>query len=99
VRIEVLPGLSALQAAAARLGAPLGHDFAAVSLSDLLTPWPLIERRLEAAAAADFVVALYNPRSERRLMQLQAARAIFLAHRAPGRRSRSRAILAAPAKR
>jgi cobalt-precorrin 5A hydrolase/precorrin-3B C17-methyltransferase len=77
-----VPGISALQAAASRLGAPLGHDFCAVSLSDLLTPWPVIERRLAAAAAGDFVLALYNPRSERRQSQLVAARDILLAHRA-----------------
>lgn len=81
VALSVVPGLSALQAAAARAGAPLGHDFAAISLSDLMTPWPVIERRLEAAAAADFVTALYNPRSERRRHQLDAAKAIFLKHR------------------
>jgi cobalt-precorrin 5A hydrolase/precorrin-3B C17-methyltransferase len=75
--------VSALQAAAARLGAPLGHDFCAISLSDLLTPWSVIERRLRAAAEGDFVVALYNPRSERRQAQLVAARDILLAHRAP----------------
>jgi precorrin-3B methylase len=55
-----IPGVSAMQVAAARLGAPLGHDFCAISLSDLLTPWPVIEQRLGAAAAGDFVVALYN---------------------------------------
>jgi cobalt-precorrin 5A hydrolase/precorrin-3B C17-methyltransferase len=75
--------VSALQAAAARLGAPLGHDFCAISLSDLLTPWDTIERRLAAAAAADFVIALYNPRSERRDWQLGRALAIVGAHRAP----------------
>jgi cobalt-precorrin 5A hydrolase/precorrin-3B C17-methyltransferase len=80
--IEVVPGISALQAAAARLGAPIGHDFAAISLSDLMTPWAAIEQRLEAAAAADFVVALYNPRSERRTRQLARAREILMAHRA-----------------
>ncbi len=80
--ISVVPGLSALQAAAARLGAPLGHDFCAVSLSDLLTPWEVIERRLAAAAAGDFVVALYNPRSERRRRQLDRAREILLGYRA-----------------
>lgn len=81
--VTVVPGVSALQAAAARLGAPLGHDFCAVSLSDLLTPWAVIERRLKAAAAGDFVVALHNPRSQMRQAQLPAARAILLAHRAP----------------
>ncbi len=81
VRLDVIPGVSALQAAAARAGAPLGHDFCAISLSDLLTPWPTIEQRLLAAAAGDFVVALYNPRSARRATQLAAARNILLAHR------------------
>jgi len=81
VAIDVIPGVSALQAAAARAGAPLGHDFCAISLSDLLTPWPTIERRLVAAASGDFVVALYNPRSARRVIQLVAARGILLAHR------------------
>ena len=81
--IEVVPGLSALQGAAARAGAVIGHDFCAISLSDLLTPWPEIERRLRAAAEADFVVALYNPVSRRRRSQLPAAREILLAHRPP----------------
>ncbi len=79
----MLPGLSALQAAAARVGAPLGHDFCAISLSDLLTPWAAIKRRLEAAARADFVVALYNPRSGRRTRQLTAALRILWRHRPP----------------
>jgi cobalt-precorrin 5A hydrolase / precorrin-3B C17-methyltransferase len=81
VALGVVPGLSALQAAAARLGAPLGHDFCAISLSDLLTPWPVIERRLAAAAEGDFVVALYNPRSERRRDHLARARDMLLAAR------------------
>lgn len=81
VAVTVVPGISALLAAAARAGAPLGHDFCAISLSDLLTPWPDIVRRLEAAAAGDFVVALYNPVSQRRRSQLMEARAILLAHR------------------
>ena len=81
-RITVVPGISALQAAAARIGAPLGHDFCAISLSDLLTPWPVIERRLRAAAEGDFVVALYNPVSQRRTRQLVAAREILRAQRA-----------------
>jgi cobalt-precorrin 5A hydrolase/precorrin-3B C17-methyltransferase len=83
VEIAIAPGLSAMQAAAARVGAPLGHDFCAISLSDLLTPWEVIRARLGAAAAADFVVALYNPRSTRRARQLAEAAAILLAHRAP----------------
>jgi cobalt-precorrin 5A hydrolase / precorrin-3B C17-methyltransferase len=81
IAIDVVPGISAMQVAAARLGAPLGHDFCAISLSDLLTPWDQIERRIKAAAEADFVVALYNPRSARRVTQLQIAREIFIAAR------------------
>ncbi|HEY6008801.1 MAG TPA: cobyric acid synthase, partial [Geobacteraceae bacterium] len=81
VEIVVVPGVSAVQAAAAALGAPLMHDFAVISLSDLLTPWDLIERRLVAAAAADFVVALYNPRSRGRVRHLERAREILIAAR------------------
>jgi cobalt-precorrin 5A hydrolase / cobalt-factor III methyltransferase / precorrin-3B C17-methyltransferase len=81
IALSVVPGLSALQAAASRVGAPLGHDFCTISLSDLLTPWPTIERRLRAAAEGDFVVALYNPRSQRRDFQLAAAREILLSAR------------------
>lgn len=80
--IEVIPGIAALNACAAVLGAPLMHDFAAISLSDLLTPWELIEKRLEAAASADFVIVLYNPKSKKRTSQIERAREIFLAHRA-----------------
>lgn len=79
--IRVEPGVSAIQAAAARMGAPIGHDFCTVSLSDLLTPWEVIENRLEAAAAGDFIVALYNPVSKRRRTQLVAARDSMLRHR------------------
>ncbi len=82
VEIVIVPGVSAVQAAAAVLGAPLMHDFAVISLSDLLTPWDAIERRLAAAAAADFVVALYNPRSKGRVRHLEIAREILLAARA-----------------
>ncbi len=64
--ITVIPGVSAMQAAAARLGAPLGHDFCAISLSDNLKPWDIVERRLRAAAEGDFVIALYNPASKAR---------------------------------
>jgi cobalt-precorrin 5A hydrolase/precorrin-3B C17-methyltransferase len=81
--LEVVPGITAATAAAAALGAPLGHDHAAISLSDLLTPWPTIESRLRAVAAADLVVSLYNPRSQGRPWQLDAARRILLAHRSP----------------
>jgi precorrin-3B C17-methyltransferase len=82
-RVEVVPGISALQSAAALLGSPLMQDFCAISLSDLLTPWEAIRRRLEAAARGDFVVAFYNPRSRRRDWQLLEARQILLAQR-PG---------------
>ncbi len=81
--VVVVPGVSALNAAAALLGAPLGHDFAAISLSDLLTPWAVIEKRLAAVAEADFVLALFNPRSARRDWQLERARSIVLSQR-PG---------------
>jgi cobalt-precorrin 5A hydrolase/precorrin-3B C17-methyltransferase len=79
--IVVAPGVSAMQAAAARLGAPLGHDFCAISLSDLMTPWAVIRDRVEAAARADFVVALYNPRSVRRAALIGETGAILLEHR------------------
>ncbi|OHC76589.1 MAG: precorrin-3B C(17)-methyltransferase [Rhodospirillales bacterium RIFCSPLOWO2_12_FULL_58_28] len=79
--ISVVPGVSALQAAAARIGAPIGHDFCTISLSDLLTPLDDIKRRLQAAADGDFVVALYNPVSNRRRTQLPAAREILLTAR------------------
>ena len=79
----VHPGISAFQLAAARAGAPLMHDFCSVSLSDRLTPWNVIEKRLEAAASGDFVVALYNPRSKGRDWQLGKAREILLRHRPP----------------
>ena len=81
--VDVVPGITAAQAAAARLGAPLGHDFCTVSLSDLLTPWDVIEARLRAAAEADFVVALYNPRSRGRDWQLGRAVEILAGERAP----------------
>jgi cobalt-precorrin 5A hydrolase/precorrin-3B C17-methyltransferase len=83
VAVHVSPGISALQAAAARIGAPLGHDFCTVSLSDLLTPWATIRARVEAAAAGDFVVAFYNPVSRRRRHQLAEAREILLTRRPP----------------
>ena len=81
--IETLPGISALQSAAARVGAPLMHDFCAISLSDLLTPWPVIEKRLRAAAEADFVMALYNPKSQKRTEQIEIAQQILTQHRSP----------------
>jgi precorrin-3B C17-methyltransferase len=81
--VEVVPGIPALCAGAALLGAPLVHDFAAISLSDLLTPWEVIEKRLSAAADADFVIVLYNPRSKKRNWQLDKAKEILLVSRRP----------------
>jgi precorrin-3B C17-methyltransferase len=81
--VEVIPGVAAFNAAASRVGAPLMHDFAAVSLSDHLTPWETIERRLDAVAAADFVIAIYNPRSKSRPDFLAQAQQIILRHRSP----------------
>lgn len=83
VEIVVVPGVSAVQAAASVLGAPLMHDFAVISLSDLMTPIELIRKRLRAAAEADFVVALYNPRSKGRVTQIEEAAAIFIEARGP----------------
>jgi cobalt-precorrin 5A hydrolase / precorrin-3B C17-methyltransferase len=83
VDVEVVPGVTAALAASALLGAPLGHDHALLSLSDLHTPWPAIERRLQAAADADLVVALYNPRSRQRTWQLPTALGILGAKRPP----------------
>ncbi|MBY0525492.1 MAG: precorrin-3B C(17)-methyltransferase [Gemmataceae bacterium] len=83
LEIEVVPGVTAAVAAASLLGAPLGHDFACISLSDLLTPWSVIEQRLEAAAAGDFVLAIYNPLSQRRTWQLPRAKQILSRHRSP----------------
>ena len=81
--VEVVPGIPALCAGASLLGAPLVHDFATISLSDLLTPWDIIERRLSAAAAADFVIVIYNPRSKKRKRQLDKAKEILLGYRHP----------------
>ncbi len=81
VPIEIVPGITAAGAAAAKLGAPLMLDFACISLSDLLVPWDTIRQRLEAVAAADLVVALYNPRSKKRRGQLEEAAEIFLKYR------------------
>lgn len=83
ISITNAPGISALQACSALIGAPLGHDFCAISLSDLLTPWEAIEKRLKAAAEGDFVIAFYNPVSKRRRTQLAAAKDILLNHRPP----------------
>ncbi len=83
IEVIVVPGVSAVQAAASVLGAPLMHDFAVISLSDLMTSWEKIRERLRAAATADFVVALYNPRSKGRVRQIEEAREILLSSRSP----------------
>jgi precorrin-3B C17-methyltransferase len=83
VPIDVIPGIAALNSCAAILGAPLMHDFAAISLSDLMTPWELIVRRLEAVAPAEFVVVIYNPKSKKRTDQIVKTREIMLAYRSP----------------
>jgi precorrin-2 C20-methyltransferase/precorrin-3B C17-methyltransferase len=81
IDLRIVPGLSAMHAAAARAGAPLGHDFAVISLSDQRKPWAIIERRLEAAGAADLALALYNPASKTRREPLERAREVLLRHR------------------
>ncbi|WP_420402546.1 precorrin-3B C(17)-methyltransferase [Nisaea sp.] len=83
LEVFVTPGISALQACAARIGAPLGHDFCTISLSDLLTPWEAIQTRVKAAAEGDFVISFYNPVSMRRRTQLAYAREVLLQHRPP----------------
>jgi precorrin-2 C20-methyltransferase/precorrin-3B C17-methyltransferase len=82
VELQVIPGMSAMQAAAARVGAPLGHDFCVISLSDILKPWEIVERRLRAAGEADLVLALYNPASRTRREQLERALEVLRDHRA-----------------
>lgn len=81
IAIEVIPGISAMQAAASHVGAMLGHDFCTISLSDLLTPWQTIEKRLHSAGQGDFVVSFYNPVSKKRDWQLNTARDILLQYR------------------
>ncbi|TVP59091.1 MAG: precorrin-3B C(17)-methyltransferase [Nodularia sp. (in: Bacteria)] len=83
IDIHVAPGISAMQAAAAAIGAPLGHDFCAISLSDILKPWSIIEQRIARAAEADFAIAFYNPVSKERTWQLAAAQNILLQYRTP----------------
>ena len=83
IEVEVIPGITAATAAASSLGAPLMHDQAIISLSDLLTPWEIIEDRLYKAAAGDFITTLYNPRSKTRTEQIKQAQKIFLQHRKP----------------
>ncbi|MCL6478265.1 MAG: precorrin-3B C(17)-methyltransferase [Peptococcaceae bacterium] len=82
IDVEIIPGITSATATAAKLGAPLMHDFAVISLSDLLTPWAVIEKRLQNAAAGDFVLVLYNPASHRRVDQIARAREILMDHRA-----------------
>jgi len=81
--LRIIPGITALNACASLVGAPLGHDFCAISLSDLLTPWPSIQKKIEAAAMADFVISLYNPASGRRQRQIVEAQEIIKKYR-PG---------------
>ena len=81
LEIEIIPGITAANAAAAVLGAPLMHDYAVISLSDILTPWEIIVKRLKAAAESDLITVLYNPRSSKRKKQLKIAREIYLEHR------------------
>jgi cobalt-precorrin 5A hydrolase / precorrin-3B C17-methyltransferase len=83
IKIQVAPGISAVQAAASRIGAPIGHDFCLISLSDILKPWEIIEKRIAAAAQADFVIAFYNPVSKQRTWQLERTREILLQWRSP----------------
>lgn len=83
LKLEIVPGIPALAAGAALAGAPLTHDFAAISLSDLLTDWETIEKRLSCAAMADFVIVLYNPKSKKRDWQLGRAKELILEHRDP----------------
>lgn len=84
VQVRVIPAMTAAQAVASRVGAPLGHDYAVISLSDRLKPWDVIAARLAAAAAADLVLAIYNPASKSRTWQVGAMRDLLLAHREPG---------------
>lgn len=81
--IEIIPGIPAANAAAAVLGAPLMHDYAVISLSDLLTPWETIERRVKCAAEADFVIVLYNPKSSQRTWQIEKTVSIVLQYKSP----------------
>lgn len=82
-QVEIIPGVSAVNAVAAALGAPLMHDFAVISLSDLLTPWELIKKRARLAAQGDFVIALYNPKSRKRVMHIEEIKNILLEYK-PG---------------
>lgn len=81
--LRIIPGITALSSCGSLVGAPLGHDFCAISLSDLLTPWPVIRKRIDAAASADFVIGLYNPASGRRTRQIVEAHDVIARYR-PG---------------
>jgi len=81
LKVTVISGITSLTSCAALLGAPIGHDFAVISLSDILTPWHVIEKRVDAASRADFVIAFYNPRSKRRVSQLEKAISIVRRYR------------------
>ncbi|WP_432452389.1 MULTISPECIES: precorrin-3B C(17)-methyltransferase [unclassified Agarivorans] len=83
IELEIVPGITAANACASLVGAPLGHDSCTISLSDLLTPWPVIVKRIEAAALADFAITFYNPRSRKRQQQIVEAQQILLQHRHP----------------
>jgi precorrin-3B C17-methyltransferase len=83
VKLEVVPGITAANAAAASLGAPLMHDYVVISLSDLLTPWETIVKRVEMAAKGDFIIVLYNPKSKGRVMQIESVRDILLMEKPP----------------
>lgn len=83
IDVEVVPGITAANAAASTLGSPLMHDYVTISLSDLLTPWEIIEKRVELAAQGDFVIALYNPKSKKRVEQIEQVRKILLKYRSP----------------
>lgn len=81
--LEIIPGVTAASAAASMLGAPLMHDFAVISLSDLLTPWEVIEKRVRLAAEGDFILAIYNPKSKGRTQHIETTREILLRYRSP----------------
>lgn len=83
VELDIIPGITAANACASLVGAPLGHDSCTISLSDLLTPWEVITKRIEAAAMADFAITFYNPRSKKRTQHIETAREILLEHRDP----------------
>jgi len=81
--LHIVPGITAMNSCASLVGAPLVHDFCTISLSDLLTPWPVIEKRIDAAASSDFVIGLYNPKSGRRTKQIVIAKEVISKYRAP----------------